>query len=83
MTHDVSQSISQGFGGKEDEETRRIQEITDELYRRCRLYETQLREGKADGDGRVELCDKVNNLLNSGGSVIHVIDVEIRKLQDL
>ena len=25
-----------------------------------RLYETQLREGKADGDGRVELCDKVN-----------------------
>ena len=113
MTHDVSQSISQGFGGKEDEETRRIQEIADELYRRCRLYETQLREGKADGDGRVELCVtetyakenglwlpinemfalgtpgpcgnendtyvsyeivyKVNNLLNSGGSVIRLL----------
>ena len=54
MTHDVSQSISQRFGGKEDEETRRIQEIADELYRRCRLYETQLREGKADGEGCIE-----------------------------
>ena len=113
MTHDVSQSISQGFGGREDEETRRIQEIADELNRRCRLYETQLREGKADGDGRVELyvtetyakengmwlpinemfalgtpgpCGnendtyvsyeiiyKVNNLLNSGGSVIRLL----------
>ena len=38
-----------------------------------RLYGTQLREGKADGDGRVELCDKVNNLLNSGGSVIRLL----------
>lgn len=113
MTHDVSQSISQGFGGKEIEETRRIQEIADELSRRCCLYETQFREGEADGDGRIEQrvaeefaketgmwlpvsemfalgipgpCGnendtyvsnetiyKVNNLLNSSGSIIRLL----------
>ena len=53
MPNDVSESISQGFDGEETEETRRIQEIADELGRRCSLYETQFREGKADGDGRI------------------------------
>ena len=53
MPNDVSESISQGFDGEETEETRRIQEIADELGRRCGLYETQFREGKADGDGRI------------------------------
>lgn len=113
MIHDVYQSISQEFGGKEIEETRRIQEIANELGRRCSLYETQFREGKADGDGRIEQrvaeefaketemwlpvsemfalgipgpCGnendtyvsnetiyKVNNLLNSSGSIIRLL----------
>lgn len=54
MTNDVSESISQRFGGEETEETRRIQKIANELGRRCSLYETQFREGKADGNGRIE-----------------------------
>ena len=113
MTNDISESISQGFGGEETEETRRIQEIADELGRRCSLYETQFREGKADGDGRIEqrvaedfaketgmwlsiseifdigipgpcgnendtyvsneIIYKVNNLLNSSGSIIRLL----------
>ena len=54
MTNDISESISQGFGREEDEETRRIQEIADELGRRCRLYETELRKGQANGNESVE-----------------------------
>ena len=113
MTNDISESISQRFGREEIEETRRIQEITDELSRRCSLYETQFREGKADGNGRVEqyvteifakenglwlsisdmfalgipgpsgnendtyvagdVIYKVNNLLNSNGSIIRLL----------
>ena len=46
MAHDVFESISQRSRGAEDEENRRIQEIADELYRRCCLYEAQLREGQ-------------------------------------
>ena len=43
MRNDVFESISQRGSGAEDTENRRIQEIADELQRRCRLYETQLR----------------------------------------
>lgn len=46
MAHDVFESISQRSRGAKDEENRRIQEIADELYRRCCLYEAQLREGQ-------------------------------------
>ena len=46
MAHDVFESISQRSRGAEDEENRRIQEIADELYRRCCLYEAQLRESQ-------------------------------------
>ena len=115
MTHDVSQSISQGFGGKEDEETRRIQEIADELYRRCCLYEEKLREGQnnvrpSEIEHRIaedyakehglwlsinevfdlgapgpsgnendtyvsnDIIFKVNNLLNSRGSIIQLLN---------
>ena len=46
MTHDVFESISQRIRGAENEENRRIQEIADELHRRCCLHEAQLREGQ-------------------------------------
>ena len=46
MRNDVFESISQRGSGAEDTENRRIQEIADELQRRCRLYETKLRVGE-------------------------------------
>ena len=46
MDNDVFESISQRIRGAEDEENRRIQEIADELSRRCCLYEEELREGQ-------------------------------------
>ena len=46
MAHDVFESISQRSRGAEDEENRRIQEIADELSRRCCVYEEELRESQ-------------------------------------
>ena len=46
MGNDVFEPISQRSRRAEDEENRRIQEIADELYRRCCLYEEKLREGQ-------------------------------------
>ena len=46
MRNDVFESISQRGSGAEDTENRRIQEIADELQRRCCLHETKLRVGE-------------------------------------
>ncbi len=46
--NDLSESVSQGSYGAYDEENRRIQEVSDELRRRCQLYEAQLRDGQND-----------------------------------
>ena len=46
MTHDLLESISQRVRRTEVEEDRRIYEIANELYRRCRLYESELRKGE-------------------------------------
>ena len=46
MTHDLLESISQRVRRTEVEEDRRIYEIANELNRRCRLYEGELREGE-------------------------------------
>ena len=46
MSDDISQSVSQRGRGEEIAENRRIYEVSDELYRRCQLYEAQLRDGQ-------------------------------------
>ena len=46
MNDDVSQPVSQRGRGAEAKENRRIQEVADELRRRCQLYEAQLRESQ-------------------------------------
>ena len=46
MTHDLLESISQRISGTEDAENRRIYEVANELYRRCRLYESELRKSE-------------------------------------
>jgi hypothetical protein len=39
MTDGIFESISQGIGREKTQENRRIQEIADELRRRCCIYE--------------------------------------------
>ena len=58
MNDDIFKSVSQGSNGAYDEENRRIQEISDELQRLCRLYEEEPREGKGNG-GRFEIEQRV------------------------
>ena len=41
MTDGIFESISQGIGREETQENRRIQEIADELRRRCCVYEKE------------------------------------------
>jgi len=48
MSNDIPESVSQRGYGAYDEENRRIQEISDELQRLCRLYEAQPGAGQAD-----------------------------------
>ena len=54
MKDDILESVSQRGDGAYDEENRRIQEISDELQRLCRLYEAEPRDGKSNG-GRFEI----------------------------
>ena len=49
MSNDILKSVSQRSYGAYDEENRRIQEISDELQRLCRLYEEEPRDGKGNG----------------------------------
>ena len=58
MNYDISESVSQGSSGEETAENRRIHEIADELYRRCQLYEAQLRDGQGDVN-RLEIEQRV------------------------
>ena len=46
MNDDIPESVSQRGRGEEIAENRRIYEVSDELYRRCQLYEAQLRDGQ-------------------------------------
>ena len=48
MKYDLSQPISQRGSGEETPQNRRIRQVADELYRRCKLYEAQLRDGEKD-----------------------------------
>ena len=48
MNYDIPESVSQGSYGAYDEENRRIHEVADELRRRSKLYETQLRDSQDD-----------------------------------
>ena len=45
MTDGLFESISQKRNGAETAENARILEVSNELHKRCQLYETQLRNG--------------------------------------
>ena len=46
MNDDIPESVSQRGRGEEIAENRRIYEVSDELRRRCQLYEAQFRDGQ-------------------------------------
>ena len=48
MNDDILESVSQRGSGEETAENRRINEVADELRRRCQLYEAQLRDGQSN-----------------------------------
>lgn len=47
MNYDISQPVSQRSRGEEIAENRRIYEISDELHRRCQLYEAKRGDGQS------------------------------------
>ena len=49
MNDEILESVSQGSNGAYDEENRRIQEVSNELQRLCRLHEKESGDGKANG----------------------------------
>ena len=58
MKDDILESVSQRGDGTYDEENRRIQEVSDELQRLCRVHEKKPREGKSHGS-RFEIEQRV------------------------
>ena len=58
MNYDIPESVSQRSDGAYDEENRRIQEVSNELQRLCRLYEAESGEGKINGS-RFEIEQRV------------------------
>ena len=46
MDYDILKSVSQGSDGAQDAENSRIEAISDELNRCCKLYEAQLGDGQ-------------------------------------
>ena len=71
MNYDISESVSQGSSGEETAENRRIHEIADELYRRCQLYEAQLRDGQGDVN-RLEIEQRVAEQYAKEADVLNV-----------
>ena len=58
MSYDIPESVSQRGDGAYDEENRRIQEVTNELQRLCRLHEEESGDGKRNGT-RFEIEQRV------------------------
>ena len=76
MNDDIFESVSQRGYGAYDEENRRIQEVSNELQRLCRLYETQSGASQTNGGSfEVEQCP----LVDSDGD-IYVVDAEIKRI---
>ena len=76
MNDDIFESVSQRGYGAYDEENRRIQEVSNELQRLCRLYETQSGASQTNGGSfEEEQCP----LVDSDGD-IYVADAEIKRI---
>lgn len=75
MNDDIFESVSQGSNGAYDEENRRIQEVSNELQRLCRLHEKESGDGKANGT-RFEIEQRAaEQLAKSAGMWIPMDDI--------
>ena len=80
MSDDISQSVSQRVNGAYDEENLRIQEVSNELQRLCRLHEEESGNGKVIGKhGAVSAIPRPRNVLVDKDGDMYVIDAEIAK----
>jgi hypothetical protein len=68
MNDDIFESVSQGSNGAYDEENRRIQEVSNELQRLCRLHEEKSGNGKANGT-RFEIEQRAAEQLAKGAGI--------------
>ena len=68
MNDDIFESVSQGSNGAYDEENRRIQEVSNELQRLCRLHEEKSGTGKANGT-RFEIEQRAAEQLAKGAGI--------------
>ena len=75
MKDDILESVSQRGDGAYDEENRRIQEVSNELQRLCRLHEKESGDGKANGT-RFEIEQRAaEQLAKSAGIWIPMDDI--------
>ena len=75
MNDDIFESVSQRSNGAYDEENRRIQEVSNELQRLCRLHEKESGDGKANGT-RFEIEQRAaEQLAKSAGIWIPMDDI--------
>ena len=73
MNDDIFESVSQGSNGAYDEENRRIQEVSNELQRLCRLHEEKSGNGKANGT-RFEIEQRAAEQLAKGAGIWNPMD---------
>ena len=75
MNYDISQSVSQGSNGAQDEENSRISAIANELERLCSVYEAQ-RGNSQQNVGRLDAEQRVaEQMAKSQGYWIPMMDI--------
>ena len=75
MNHDISQSVSQGSNGAQDEENSRIAAIANELKRLCSVYEAQ-RGNSQQNVGRLDAEQRAaEQMAKSQGYWIPMMDI--------
>ena len=75
MNHDISQPVPQGSDGAQDAENSRIEAITDELRRRCELYEAQRGDSLKDVSRFETEQRAAEQMAKSQGYWIPMIDI--------
>ena len=75
MNDDIFESVSQRSSGEETAENRRILEVADELRRRCKLHEAQLRDSQADVSHFEVEQRAAEQMAKAGGYWIPMMDI--------